>query len=324
MKTADFIIESFSPGFLNRHGLGYETLSQINPRIILTSITPFGQTGPYSNLKGSDLVTQAMGVLLWQTGDRDRAPVRTTIPQAFAHAGADAAEATMIAHYYRETTGKGQQVDVSIMESVLWVAGRAVPFWDALKTDVIRAGRFWDRPGRRFPAIWDCKNGYVTFLIQGGVAGDRTNKSIMKWMDSYGLAPDYMKETDWENWDWDKVTQAELDIYTEAVTEFFKTRTAEELEEGAIERGIMLNKVCDSADSRASVQLEARNFWTSVEHEELNDTLTYPGPFAKFSLTPVGTPRRAPRIGEHNREIYESELGLTPRELAELQAQGVI
>ena len=133
-----------------------------------------------------------------------------------------------------------------------------------------------------------------------------------------------MKETDWENWDWDKVTQAELDIYTEAVTEFFKTRTAEELEEGAIERGIMLNKVCDSADSRASVQLEARNFWTSVEHEELNDTLTYPGPFAKFSLTPIGTPRRAPRIGEHNKEIYESELGLTPRELAELQAQGVI
>lgn len=324
VKGADFILESFPPGYLAEFGLNYERLSEINPRIIMTSITPFGQTGPYSGLKASDLVVQAMGVLLRQTGDRDRAPVRTSIPQAYVHAGADAVEATMIAHYHRENTNEGQQVDVSIMESVLWVAGRAAPFWDALKTEIKRAGRYWDRPGRRFPAIWDCKNGYITFLIQGGVAGDRTNKSMMEWMDSQQMAPQFLKETDWENWNWDEITQADLDSYIDAVSEFFKKRTAEELEEEAIKRGIMLNKVCDSGDTLANIQLQAREFWVDVKHDELNDFIIYPGPFAKFSLTPIGVPRRAPRIGEHNHEIYEKELGLTKRQLSKLKSEGVI
>lgn len=324
VKTADFVIESFPPGYLAKLGLDYENLAKINPRVILTSITPFGQSGPYSTLKASDLVAQAMGVLLWQTGDKDRAPVRTTLPQAYMHAGSDAIEATMIANYYRGLTGEGQQVDVSIMESVLWVAGRALPFWDCSKVEIKRSGSYWDRVGRRFPAIWECKDGYVGYLIQASVAGDKTNQSITEWMDSEHIAPNFMKERNWKNWDWNKITQADLDAMIEAVGRFFKVHSAQELEEGAVKRGIMLNKVGDSADTFHSEQLKARNFWVDIRHDELKDSIAYPGPFARFSLTPIEINRRAPLIGEHNNEIYVKELGLSKSEVSALKADGII
>lgn len=324
VENTDFILESFPPGYMASLGLDYNTLSRINPRIIMTSITPFGQTGPYASLKASDLVTQAMGVLLRQAGDTDRAPVQTSLHQAYFHAGADAIEATMIANFYRGQTGEGQHVDVSIMESVLWVAGRTVPFWDCLKIEMKRSGRYWDRNGRRFPAIWECKNGYVAFLIQGSVTGDRTNTALTLWMDSKGMAPAFMKERDWKDFDWHQTTQADFDELTEAISKFFKVHTAEELEEGAIQRGIMMNKVCDSADTVASAQLEARDFWVNLQHDELGETIKYPGVFAKFSRTPLAIERRAPHIGEHNHDIYLEELGLSESELSELKNLGVI
>jgi crotonobetainyl-CoA:carnitine CoA-transferase CaiB-like acyl-CoA transferase len=324
VEKTDFIIESFPPEYMAKLGLGYDDLAKINPRIIMTSITPFGQTGPYSNLKASDLVIQAMGVLLRQAGDTDRAPVQTSLHQAYFHAGADAIEATMIANYYRGQTGEGQHVDVSIMESVLWVAGRTVPFWDCLKIEMKRSGRYWDRNGRRFPAIWECKNGYVAFLIQGSVTGDRTNTNLTQWMDSKGMAPAFMKERDWKTFDWDQTTQADFDALTEAISQFFKVSTAEELEEGAIKRGIMLNKVCDSSDTFASVQLKARDFWVNIKHDELSDIITYPGVFAKFSRTHLAIERRAPLIGEHNHDIYVKELGLSESQFSALKKKGII
>jgi crotonobetainyl-CoA:carnitine CoA-transferase CaiB-like acyl-CoA transferase len=324
VKSADFVIESFPPGYLAKLGLDYENLAKINPRLIMTSITPFGQSGPYSKLKASDLVAQAMGVLLWQTGDKDRAPVRTTLPQAYLHAGSDAIEATMMANYYRGLTGEGQQVDVSIMESVLWVAGRALPFWDCSKIEIKRSGSYWDRVGRRFPAIWECQDGYVGYLIQASVAGDKTNQSITDWMDSEQMAPKFMKERNWKSWDWNQITQSDLDEMIEAVSRFFKAHTAQELEEGAVARGIMLNKVGDSSDTYHSEQLKARNFWVNLQHDELQDTIAYPGPFAKFSLTPIEINRRAPLVGEHNDEIYVEELGLSESQVSALKADGII
>jgi crotonobetainyl-CoA:carnitine CoA-transferase CaiB-like acyl-CoA transferase len=324
VEKTDFIIESFPPGYMAGLGLDYDSLSKINPRVIMTSITPFGQTGPYSDLKASDLVTQAMGVLLRQAGDTDRAPVQTSLHQAYFHAGADAIEAIMIANYYRGESGEGQHVDVSIMESVLWVAGRTVPFWDCFKIEMKRSGRYWDRNGRRFPAIWECKNGYVAFLIQGSVTGDRTNTALTQWMDSKGMAPAFMKERDWKTFDWEQTTQADFDELTEAIGRFFKVHTAEELEEGAIQRGIMMNKVCDSADTFTSAQLKARDFWVNLKHDELGETITYPGVFGKFSLTPLKIERRAPLIGEHNHDIYVKELGLSESQFSELKTQGII
>jgi crotonobetainyl-CoA:carnitine CoA-transferase CaiB-like acyl-CoA transferase len=327
VKTSDFVIETFDPGYLKKLGLNYEELEKINPRIIMTSITPFGQTGPYANFKASDLVLEAMGELLIQTGYPDRAPVRTTVPQAFLHAGSEAAEGTMIALYYRGLKGVGQHVDVSAMESVVWVAERVLPYWNADKTEITRsAGSILAAGKRANPGIFACKeeDSFILFMIQGGLMGGKTNKRLTEWMDGEGKATPFMKSMNWDNWDWQKTTEKEINDFLSAIIPFFKAHTADELVTEANKRGIMLDKICDSKDTVNNIQLKAREFWVDVKHNELNDTIKYPGAFAKFPLTPIEITSRAPRIGEHNNEIYQQKLGLTKDQIAALENEGVI
>ena len=117
VKTADFVIESFTAGYLDKLGLGYKDLKEINPRIIPVSITPFGQTGPRKKWKGTDIINIAMGGLSHIMGSPDRPPVRVGIDQSYMIAGSQAAMGAMIAHYHRQATGKGQHVDTSIQDS---------------------------------------------------------------------------------------------------------------------------------------------------------------------------------------------------------------
>jgi len=324
-ETSDFLIESFPPSYLKGLGLGYDSLKEINPSLIMTSITPFGQSGPYANFKGTDLTIQALGALLSEQGDRDRPPVRTSVvPQAYMHASADAAEATLIAHYYRARTGRGQHVDVSIMESVLWVAGRDLAFYNAYGTSYKREGSLWTRPGRGTTrTIWECKEGYVSFAIQGGQTGAPTNRAIVEWMEKKGLCPVFMKEKEWEKWDLGSTNQEELDRICEAIAALFKTLTANEIEEELAKKGLMINKVQTVADHLSHPQLASRGFWKEIEYDYLESTIIYPGAFAKFSLTPIGPPSRAPRIGEHNEIVY-GELGLSREDLHRLRSEGII
>ena len=133
-----------------------------------------------------------------------------------------------------------------------------------------------------------------------------------------------IKNWDWENWDWAKTTQEELDSVAEPIAKFFKTCTKAEIQEEAIKRKIQLYPVFNSEETTLNPQLESRGFWVSIEHDELNDNITYPGAFAKFSETPIEAWRRAPLIGEHNEEVYGKELGLSVQELVTLKTGGVI
>ncbi len=105
VKGADFFIESFPPGYLDKLGLGYSVLSQVNSHLIMVSITPFGQAGPYRDFKAPDLVSIAMSGWMYICGDTDRPPVRVSFPQAYLNTGAEAAAACTIAYYHRERTG---------------------------------------------------------------------------------------------------------------------------------------------------------------------------------------------------------------------------
>lgn len=303
VQRTDFVIESFPPGYMAKLGLDYKRLSEINPGIIMTSITDFGQTGPYAHNKGSDLVVQALGLMLSQNGDPDRAPVRISVPQAYMHACADAAEGTMMAHYYRGITGEGQRVDVSAMESVIWASNWSLPTWDASKTEVKRLGSSTAFAGRESPQVWECKDGWVVFTLQAGIIGARSNPKLTEWMDSEGMAPSLMKEKDWAKWDWMKSTQTEVDTIILAISWFFRTHTKEEIQDQGRKRDIILYAVSTIPDILKNVQLKDRNFWVDMHHDELADTLTYPGAFVKFSRTPIDRWRRAPLIGEHNDEI---------------------
>lgn len=322
VKTVDFIIESFPSGHMEKLGLGYETLSEINPRIIMTSITPFGQTGPRQDYKSCDIVALAMSGMMYLTGDPDRPPLRIQPPQAYLMAGAQAAGGSLIAHHHRQLTGQGQHVDVSIQESLIMATTQAVPFWHLLHIKLLRAGPL--RVGLSTKAgarqVWPCKDGMVSFIIQAGKGTQKSNKGLSDWIDSKGFSDDFLRAMNWDKFDMANATQEVHDQLEKPISRFFQAHTKAEIYKGARERGIILSPTNTPGDILEDVQLESRNFWTGIKHPELGATITYPGSFAKMSLTPCGIRRRAPLIGEHNQEIHQ-ELGVAGKNISPMPSQ---
>jgi benzylsuccinate CoA-transferase BbsE subunit len=323
IKTADFVIESFPPGYMEEIGLGYSALDAIKKGIILTSISPFGQSGPYRDFQTTDLVTMGMTGILYQTGDQDKPPVHMSVPQACLHAGADAAVGTLLAYYYRERTGEGQHVDASMQHSAAWFLANAVPSWELSQVIMKRAGLFrWANKSYQ-RQIWQCKDGYVFFFMLGGKQGAKTFHELANWMDSEGMANDYILSMDWENLDIFNASQEMIDKISEPIQVFFLTHTKEEISQGAAERQISMCPLSSMNDLLHSKQLAARNFWTTIDHPELGTSITYPREFVKSSEMSCETRFRAPLIGEHNKEIYEG-IGLSGKDLIVLKEAGII
>jgi len=300
---------------MDRLGLGYSVLSQINPRVIMTSITPFGQTGPYAHYKASDIVVMAMTGYMYTCGYVNGPPIRISFPQAFLHAGAQAAAGTMLAHYHREITGEGQQVDVSAQQWLSYAQGYEQDFY--LRGELIK------RQSTR--GVFKCKDGYVAAGLGGG---ERGGPAFVQWMDEEGMAPDFMKEIDWATFRRTTATPEFLAQVDEAIGKFFLKHTKQELFKEAMRRDFMLlplSSVNDLVeDPQIREQLGGRGYWVGVEHPELNTTITYPGHFFKSSETSWKLTRRPPLIGEHNQEIYEKELGFSKETVAMLRQAGVL
>jgi benzylsuccinate CoA-transferase BbsE subunit len=324
VKTADFVIESFPVGYLDGLGLGYEELSRINDRIILSSITPFGDEGPYKDYKASDLVGMAMGGMLYICGDADRPPVGPSFPTAYLIAAAEAAVGTLLALQYRWATDKGTRVVASLQDEVLLTSWDASINWIASKRVSARSGQICKRPNVTYRMAWPCQDGYVTFFYFGGKTGAPGNRAIVEWMESEGIDCRFAREQDWDNFDWDNLTQEEVDRLEEPLAPFFMRHTKAELYEGAVRRDIILYPMATARDTCESPQLEARNFWQQIEHPELGTAITYPGAFVKASGSACKIYRRAPLIGEHNQEIYEKELGYSRDKMVSLKQAGVI
>ena len=123
VKTADYVIESFEPGYLDKLGLGYEALSQINPGIVMTSISGFGQTGPYSNYQSTDLVIWALSGVAYVTGDPKNAPLMPSFPVAYFFAATSAVIGTLVAGFQKTLTGEGQHVDAPGQLALAWASG---------------------------------------------------------------------------------------------------------------------------------------------------------------------------------------------------------
>jgi len=325
-KEADILIETFPPGFLKQRALDYDTLSKINPGLIMTSITPFGQTGPYKDYKGADLVLMAMSGFMSLLGDPDKPPVRVTLPQSYVWTGMHAAAGTMMAYYHRGKTGEGQHVDVSAQASLLWASSIAPSFYDYNKEVPKRAGAYITGrsiTGAKLRAVIPCRDGYVNYIIYGGPAGIRTNMRMTEWMDSKGMAPDSLKNKEWKQFDIASVTQEEIDEIETANMEFLKDTTKNEFFDKVLERDMLGYPVATSEDTMNDEQLKARGLWKEVFHDELGDTLVYPSFFGEFSSIACDFWRRAPTIGEHNKEIY-TELGYNDKDLLNLKRAKVI
>jgi len=326
VQISHFVIESYPAGYLDEIGLGYTALSQMTPRIILTSITPFGHTGPYRDYKGPDIVCMAMGGLPFITGNAAGSPVRISFPQSYLLASAEAAAATLIAHYYRETSGQGQHVDVSIQASVAGKLANAIPTWELNHTVLKREGSYMFGRGAklRMRLLWPCKDGYVTFALMGGKLGAKSNEVVARWIIEEGMAPDFFKKIDWPSLDMARQTQEEQERLEDVVARFFTKYTKEELYRRANREGVLLCPQSSCRDILENTQLQSRDFWVNVEHPELETSIAYPGPFLKASSTPPVVRRRAPLIGEHNDEVYRYELGLSEEEMGTMHLAGVI
>ncbi|MFC1958671.1 CaiB/BaiF CoA transferase family protein [Chloroflexota bacterium] len=324
-ERADILLESFAPGYLDKLGLGYSALSKLNPRLIVTSITPFGQDGLYRDWKGHDMVVWALSGLMNLTGNPDRPPVQVSIPQSFIAASTYAAEATMVALYARDLHGAGQHVDVSAMETLAFVASEAFPFWFTLGENKRRTGDKLSRSAGAEPRqIWRCKDGYVSYLIQVGLPGAERNTKMAQWLEEEGLATEFIRNTDWYQLDWVDLVKGGIGRLIEPVEKLFSLCTVKELLDQGLEREITIYPIASSKDTLESEQLAYRKFWVRLEHPELGEKITYPGPFAVLSETPIQMQRRAPLIGEHNEEVYVRELGLSSEEMIALAEAKVI
>jgi crotonobetainyl-CoA:carnitine CoA-transferase CaiB-like acyl-CoA transferase len=320
VKTADFIVESFAPGYMDKIGLGYSELEKIRPGLIMVAISPFGQTGPYRDLKYSDLVLRALGGRLYAVGDYDRPPTRISHhPQLYLQAGLEGAMAAVMALHYRNMTGEGQYIDLSIQAAAIQTSDIG---WDARKIVNPRGGQITNLNITR---VWKCKDGIVNWAFMP-VTGTQPNRNLdfVRWMDSLGYADDYIKNFDWSKYDMATMTQEVIDRLAEPTAKFFAAQTKVELLQGAVKHRIFFYPQFTTKDILESEQLAAREFWVDLEHPELGTAIRYPGPFAKISETPIKMRRRAPLIGEHNEEIYVKELGMSKKEIQELKKAKVI
>ena len=334
IKTSDVVIESFDPGYMKDLCLGYEDLEKINKRIVMVSITPFGQSGPYvdQGYKANDMIVWALSGFMHPNGEPDRAPNQITFPQAYLNGAAEAAPAALTALYARELTGEGQHVDVSIQQALQTCNQMSMPLWDMYGVNsprgVLKGGGFPRADGTvvKSRAFYPCKDGWIFMLLGGGVlkALSLSGKALNALMDEEGMAGD-LADYDWATYDASKITQEEIDHQQlDIIGPYLKTKTKPEFYEAAIKRKILGCPFQDPKDIAESPQLAARDFFVDVEHPELDDTITHCGPFIRLSETPLKKWRRAPLIGEHNREIYEDEMGFTVEQLHSLKQAGII
>ena len=322
VQSADFVVETGAPGHMDSLGLGYDKLRQVNPRVVMVSITPFGQTGPYKDYRADDLVAMAAGGLLGITGDADRPPVRVLSPQSYVLAGAQAAAAALLAHYSGRAAGGGRHVDVSVQESVACTLNETQVFWFVDKNPGER-GIKRQYGGHMARGIYSASDGYVAAQVFWGPASGGRMSALGRWMDEEGFDADF-KRVDFSKITGNSFTPEELNHWEEELSEFLGRFTKAEVYEQARKRRAFMFPVSSPKDLMSSPQLEATGFFQDVDHPELGRSITYPGLFCGFSETPLSIRRRPPLIGEHNLEVFEEELGYTREEIIILKEAQVI
>jgi benzylsuccinate CoA-transferase BbsE subunit len=325
-RTADAVIESAGPAgaeSLTVRGLGYQTLQGANEQLVVCSISPFGRDGPYSTYRGSDITAVATGGNMYPTGNPDRAPVRCALPAAYYHGGIEAAVGVVFALWGRELRGVGQFVDVSLQESVVMANMSSPSQYPLTGSKGSRTGGSF-RGGRAlFRELWPCADGYVSFALRGGPARIPGIIALVQYMDEHGMAPPSLKQRDWSKYNHNLIAQDEVDELEAAIGAFFRTQIMSHLFAAACERNLMLAPANTAREVLASRQLQAREFFVDLEHPELGVTLPFPGACARNSSGGAGIRRRAPRLGEHNAEVY-GVLGIGAAARTALERAGVI
>ncbi len=323
----DVVIESAPPGTLEQRGLGWSVLHARNPRLVLCSLTPFGQTGPRAGWRGSDLTVTALSGNLWCTGDPDRPPVRCSLPVSYYHGSIEAAAAVVFALLAREGSGQGEHLDVALHEAMLAPNIGTAAMFRMSGNRGARSGAFIRQEKSVQREIWPCRDGWVSFAIRGGPARIPGLVAIVKYMAEHGMASSHLTAMDWKTYNHNLLSQDEVDALSAEFEAFFRTKTMAELYAAACERNLMLAPINTPREMEQSAQMIDRGFFVELDHPG-RGRLRVPGAFARTtaadpSAVVVAVRRPAPRLSEHTAEVL-GEVGVTAADLDRLRREGVV
>lgn len=314
---ADVVFESFPPGHLDRLGLGYQQLVNLNPGLIQVSITPFGSDGPKAGWAATDLTIQASAGNMALTGHNDRAPLRAggTLPQAFHNAASEAAGAALLALYERQSrSGLGQHVDASAQQSMNQATQSMSLSTPLGATPPPRVGGGASLGGIDIQLMWPCQDGYASVSFLFGAAFAHFTQNLMDWIHEEGFCDEATRAKDWVGYAQLLVDGTEpVEEYERVksiLTEFFATKTKDELLAQALERRLLITPISTTADVVDSAQLAERAYWEVVDQGQVGP-VSFPGAFARFTASPLTVLGAAPTLGQHTGEVL-AEADRTP------------
>jgi crotonobetainyl-CoA:carnitine CoA-transferase CaiB-like acyl-CoA transferase len=314
VKGVDILVENFSPRVMPSLGLEYETLEKINPALVMTSISNFGQTGPYRDFKSSELILYGMGGAMNETGTLDRYPLKKGGRVIQYQVGTISAVATMIAFLNSRAHGAGQHVDVSMFESQMGTIDRRMSHlltYQYNKETTYRPDPSQEPPG--FPVgVYPCKDGF--FHIAGGfVFWSRISQMIGR--PDLATDPGFCTPEGQRN-------PENLERFSVIWYPWISEHTKREIIEAGQAAGVLCGPVNTTEDLVNDPHWQARQFWVDIDHPATGK-LTYPGAPFKMSETPWHVNRPAPLLGQHNEEVYVA-LGYSKEDLVILRERGII
>jgi len=313
LAEADVFLHNWPPAEAEALALHEAQLRQHHPHLIVAAVTPYGSTGPYANYRGTDITTCAAGGVSIGTGFRDRAPLTLPLSLGAHFASMAAAAAILLATFGREVTGRGQFVDVSETDVLaILLAGYGIPTYIYRGVTGIRAGHHMNL-GLYPNAVFECQDGFICIdapqLAQWNrlleVMGTPPWANAPRYRDRRQITEQYPQEVDALMAPWLK-TRDKATIFAET--------QAQRIPTGPV------NTMKDVAED---AHLRDRQYFVSVERDDTGP-LTYPGAPYRLSRTPWAIRRPAPRLGEHNDEIYGGYLGVSRQELLLLGQAGII
>lgn len=309
-RDGDVLIENFRPGTMERWGLGYETLKDENPELIMTRISGYGQTGPRSKMPGFGTVAEAISGFAHVNGFPDREPLLPPISLADMAAAQFAVQATMFALYERTQSGEGQVIDVSLYESLFRMFPGAVEKYDRLGETSERIGNHHANAAPR--------NVYTT--ADGHIALSASSQSIFENLALAIGHPELIEDERFAT-NGARVEHAtELDTY---IAPWIAERTTETVLKELGEGDAVVAPIYDMEDIFTDEQYAARDDIIAVDDDDLGQIQTM-NTVPKFSRTPGSIEHLGPRHGQHNDEIFLGELGLDREMYDELQHKGIV
>lgn len=313
VSQADILIEDTQPGKLSKLGLGHRRLKSISPQLVITSVTPYGQTGPYRHFRGSDLTAWQGGGPGYVTprfiGDNNKEPLRPLQMASFI-AGITAAVAVMCALYAQRRDKLGQEVDVSQLEALVVAAGFYSAYWPFEHRSASRADRRGYFPEQHF----QCKDGQV--FLHAVNPAEHHWRRFVAMMGNPEWANDPLFQTG--------TSRGELaEALIPLITEWTLRHTKQEIFEMAKEVKVPMAPANSMAEVVNNLHLQKRHFFETIKHPETGDCI-YPGAPYKLSQTPWSLRMPAPRPGQHNEEVYGREMGYSKCELVGLYEAEII